>query len=306
VLDAYNARFLRVTDGLAIMTLIACAMTKDHAAMVGDRRLIFTDGRVADDNRNKLVVCEGNVVFGYTGLAHLGGVYTDQWLLERLAKLTRERLDDKLQTLARQVRDAVARRGDVPRNQRRIAILGIGFGQGSQEEQLRPFFCLISNFHGENWRAQQSSFEGIRLLCRPLSQGETLAYESVGQELTMDQEQLVRRRMSRLSERARLSGRTIIPILAAAIRGVARHNAHVGRHLLAVAIPRNSVKLGSFALTAGTGNEDNMTFLYLPDGSSTGMHYGPAATAGGTQFLEVRYGPANRDGSVTVGNAGST
>lgn len=280
------------------MTLIACAMSDDHVAMVGDRRLIFADGRVAEDNRNKLVICEGNVVFGYTGLAHLGGMYTDEWLTETLSKLTHERLDDKLETLAKMLRATVASCTDVPSNTRRIAILGIGFAREPAHESLRPFFCLLSNFHGENWRPQSSPFDQIRLLCRPLAENDSLEFESVGQKMPPDDEQTLLRQMSRLSDTERLNGRTMIPILAHAIREVARNNNAVGRHLLAVAIPRNSVRPGQFLLTSGTGNEDNPTSLYLPDGNSIGEHYAPAITVGGLQISDVRYGPAGRDGSV--------
>ncbi len=116
--------------------------------------------------------------------------------------------------------------------------------------------------------------------------------------MTSDDEQLLRRRMSRLSDTARLNGRTMIPILAQAIREVARNNDAVGRQLLAVAIPRKSVRPGQFMLTSSTGNEDNPTFLYLPDGNVIGEHYAPAVTVGGLQISGVRYGPAGRDGRV--------
>jgi hypothetical protein len=268
--------------------------------MVADRRLTFEDGRLAEDNRNKLVLCESNIVFGYTGLARLGGTYTDEWLMDRLSRLTQKRLDDKLMMLAHEVRDTVRKCRNVPRMRRFLAILGIGFARESGQRELRPLFCLISNCHQENWRPASSAFDGVRLLSRPLGPSRSVEYESVGQRMSTDDERLLRRRMRRLHEKSRLDGQTMIPILAEAIRSVARRNERVGKNLLAVAIPRKSVRPGRLLLTAGTGDEGHPTFLYLPAGTSSPEHYAPAITASGVQIKDSRYGPANRDGSVSL------
>jgi len=280
------------------MTLIACAMTDNYVAMVADRRLIYLDGRLASDRENKLVFSEGNLVLGYTGLARIGSYPTDQWLCDQLTKLHNERLDDKLTKLAETLQNAIGHHA-LPAERRLLAILGIGFAKFGEEECLEPFFCLISNFH-DGWKPHFVASKQMRLSWRRLPPNSNLASFSVGQRIPDSHEVTLRRRMERLSESSRLSNRTMIPILAEAIRQVAKLNTSVGNDLLACSIPRQSVKPGQFIMSAGTGNDDNPTFLYLPVGNHTGLHFGPIATACGMQIGEIKYGPAQRDGTVRI------
>jgi hypothetical protein len=75
------------------VTLILTRASKDYVLQVTDR-LVTQQGRPFDAASNKNVLyCAQNgiVAIGYTGLAYLGGVPTDQWIVETIAGFTFER-----------------------------------------------------------------------------------------------------------------------------------------------------------------------------------------------------------------------
>lgn len=76
------------------MTLILTRASKDYVLQVTDRLVTQTGGKPFDPIANKNVLyCSRNavVVLGYTGLAYLGGVPTDQWIVETLTGHTFDR-----------------------------------------------------------------------------------------------------------------------------------------------------------------------------------------------------------------------
>jgi hypothetical protein len=76
------------------MTLILTRASKDYVLQVTDRLVTQTGGKPFDPISNKNVLyCSRNgvVVLGYTGLAYLGGVPTDQWMVETLTGYTFDR-----------------------------------------------------------------------------------------------------------------------------------------------------------------------------------------------------------------------
>lgn len=66
------------------MTLILSLLTHAFTVQVSDRRLTRLDGSLFEDNENKAQFFCGQSAFAYTGLARLGTVNTDEWLLETL------------------------------------------------------------------------------------------------------------------------------------------------------------------------------------------------------------------------------
>ena len=73
------------------MTLLITAMTADKVVQASDRRLTWTDGRVYSDNANKAVCVQcrdARFTVAYTGLAHVGRVPSDEWLLDCLLAMS--------------------------------------------------------------------------------------------------------------------------------------------------------------------------------------------------------------------------
>src|SRR5437016_4841959 len=78
--------------GKCSMTLILSLATPEFVVQVSDRRLTTlrpgtTQFDIVDDNRNKIVDWGNRVVFGYTGLAQINGISTDDWLARSLASI---------------------------------------------------------------------------------------------------------------------------------------------------------------------------------------------------------------------------
>ena len=79
---------------LVRMTLVLTRASKDYVLQVTDRLVTQTGGVPFDAIANKNVLfCSRNgvIVLGYTGLAYLGGVPTDQWIVETLTGHTFDR-----------------------------------------------------------------------------------------------------------------------------------------------------------------------------------------------------------------------
>jgi hypothetical protein len=69
------------------MTLIVPFVCDQFVALASDRRITWQIGGASskwEDTENKAVVLAGHHLLGYTGFARLGGVKTEQWVVEKL------------------------------------------------------------------------------------------------------------------------------------------------------------------------------------------------------------------------------
>ncbi len=66
------------------MTILLSCITQDYALQITDRRLVFPDGKLADDSSNKALIYKGHMAVCFTGLACLGGKPTVDWLIQQL------------------------------------------------------------------------------------------------------------------------------------------------------------------------------------------------------------------------------
>ena len=69
------------------MTLHLVLTSRDGTVHVGDRKLTFGDGRPFDDASNKIVIFRARdaiVSIGFTGVAYLDGIPTDEWVARHL------------------------------------------------------------------------------------------------------------------------------------------------------------------------------------------------------------------------------
>jgi hypothetical protein len=69
------------------VTLIVPFISEEFVALASDRRITWEIGGAStrwEDTENKAVVLAGHFLMGYTGFARLGGVKTEQWVVEKL------------------------------------------------------------------------------------------------------------------------------------------------------------------------------------------------------------------------------
>jgi hypothetical protein len=82
---------LQLCHAYTSVTLILTRASMDFVIQASDRRITDDSGAPLDDSANKSIVyvcANAAVAISYTGLAILGGVATDEWLVERLTGQT--------------------------------------------------------------------------------------------------------------------------------------------------------------------------------------------------------------------------
>lgn len=242
------------------MTLILSCITRDYAVQVADRRLVGSDGRIYDDDANKMTLFDGRIAFSYTGLAVLKGQQTDLWLANVLQKPACSSVDKSLQVLKVAAADAV--RGlSLSGALTRIAFVGIGWSVLAPDNRTIPIVCRVSNFHDENGTVLAHASDDFRQdICVP-QPNEPFFVTTTGQALpgavALKCRSLLRHHVKRQSPPAKL-----LDILVRAVRETAQGNKAVGKSLLSAVIPREAVSQRSpFILTKdGSPGEQVVSF----------------------------------------------
>ena len=120
---------------------------------VSYRRLIWPDdGRIADDNVNKVTIFDGRMAISYSGLSKVLIEKTDEWLVRILTKPPIRSLAEAVYT----IRDRATRafRGWARRpsdKARHYLVFGfIGWTRQSDREDLQVVVGFVSNCHDEH------------------------------------------------------------------------------------------------------------------------------------------------------------
>jgi hypothetical protein len=249
---------------------------------------MWDDGRVADDDANKVVLYDWRVAFGYTGLAKLGKKRTDQWLTEILG-LKQSR---SLPMALRQISDAAAMAVKAyPKDKRFLAFAGIGWTH-ERPGNSRPVFCRVSNFHDDSGRCLPVTAESFSTQIRFLKADERFHAVATGQIVPPQLVKNLTTRMRQLLKGQATSVRTVAAMVRA-VRSTALSNKWVGQSLLSVCIPQPDTK-NSRRLRLGTGPStmDHPTFEYWPADLWDGVSHGPnVVVPGRAKFLNFKTGP---------------
>lgn len=286
------------------MTLIVSYLAPGFVLQVADRRLVDGDDKLVEDNETKMVVFNGHMIFGYTGLARLPMVRkelrrTDVWLADSLSNLGSAYFDEKMKLLAQFATDTFRRFRVASRN-KRLAICACGWVyQGTG--RLTPVRCLVSNWHNRDGARLPNARETFQVSLSTVKPTEPGKWIFDGQEPSADDTLAIVRRLRRLGTE-RVTGKVALALACQSIRKVARCNAAVGRNLHCVYMPREAVTVGSAVISSGQPSGHATKCLYLRDGDVIGEHRAPHVVAFGTQFIDARFGPAGRDGLVRLGS----
>lgn len=285
------------------MTLIAACLTPNYIVQASDRRLIeLPSGRLVQDNRNKAVQLGANMAIGFTGLAEIEGLPTDEWMLEVLGgSLDAE--GDRFKTLLA-LRDRATEafgRIRLPAAYKRHAFQVVGWGQFPGEEAIEPFTYLISNFAGPGCWLEEAKpgFE----LNRQRPGTSTLALYSAGQKMGFDR--LARDLVHALERGAGPAAGA--RLLAEAVRDVAETNPAVGTAVLVSVLPKPNPDrpptmqsraaippLGPQSRSeyfASAVSDSEPSYVYVPaDLGSPPVAFGPALVSAGMQMKGVEFG----------------
>ena len=129
------------------MTLLLALANERHAALVADRR-VTVDGKLADDEYNKLCILfcnDAKLAVGFTGLATLQAFDTATWLAETLSEIANVHADIAPLLAELQVR-ASSRFSSLVASDSRLSILFVGFVYWSERPEPRAY--VLSNFDG--------------------------------------------------------------------------------------------------------------------------------------------------------------
>jgi hypothetical protein len=273
------------------MTLILSCLTNEYAIQVSDRRLTNPDGTLFDDNSNKAIFVNGNIIFGYTGLAFLdkGKTRTDEWLLNAFNNAyktcPRASLTTTLEFIAKSATETVKRINTTPML-KRLALVGVGWGK-LHGQDLKPIYVIVSNSHNPEGRWLSQALPKFSVLAFTPPSNLPVMLVSDGQPLKSE----LRKRVSRLLKRCvkkGLSPKSMTRVLVATVRNVASSNARVGRNLLVSSIPKNSVHIGSTKLIGQSPTSNHLTFMYVPEDKYSQVQYGPHVFHHGILITEIK------------------
>jgi hypothetical protein len=269
------------------MTLILSLVSDSCAFQVGDRRLVWSGGRVVESEVNKLVLYAGRVAFGYTGLAHLKGATTEQWLMEVLGRRESATLPLALRTLAEEATKAIGGRDS---STYRLAFAGVGWSHEAPGV-FRPLLCRVSNFHEKNGETASSPNKRFSVFVRFLRRGERFRYIATGQNVPSSLSDFLKKRIRQYIKGGK-SRSLPLTTLVKVVRGTAVKNPSVGLNLLSVCIPKptgDGGRSNRLLVTTGPPELDHPSFQYWPADLWDGISHGPSVVVpGGVRFSEFR------------------
>jgi hypothetical protein len=275
------------------MTLILSCLTADTVFQVSDRRLtLHSDAEtIGDDDRNKAVFL-GRVSFGYTGLANIGVVRTDDWL----AKIISQGPTKDMTVVAERIRVAAteAFRG-IPRRIGRHVFEGVGWFRLAGANDLRPGLISIHNCFDDKtatWLPEASAEFRISTQFPSSFPGKCILH-SAGVDPTPQEKSAVVRLVRKCAKRQ--NSAAVLQAMIRSMSWLSGRHARIGNSFLAVSIPKRSVeeseRTGRIGLFAAPPNDRTASFLYVSAGKT--VWHGPHMASEGTVLTGFQCGPAS-------------
>lgn len=303
------------------MTLILTLVTQDFVIQASDRRLSSTDGDLFEDEENKAICYNGNMLLAYTGLARVDRKSTAEWLIGALSKL--RDLDHLFKDLpgiaGRQfirIRRPRQLQPDEWRRARRTSFVLAGYaewrGAGApiptRSDRATPTIISISNAEGTDGAWQSEATRHFTARGTMLSADTPLIIRASGQPLTAREERRLRRQLHTCIVHTNYP-ESAARLLARQIRDVSERNTGVGRSVMVTILPRVLDRESSTVRIVGRGfplhgkideaalfrrfrlDDSAVTYVYYPGDPSHRMHYGPAYVSPGIVIEGTWSGP---------------
>lgn len=278
------------------MTLILSCLTKNTVFQISDRRLTNAacPSEVLDDERNKAVVVDGRIVFGYTGLSEIRGEKTDDWLARIVSKASTRDMSQ----VACQIRDAATEdfgRMRLPSQYKYQAFQGAGWFRLKGEEHLCPGIVTIDNgidHQTGSWLPAPMSEFRVSSQFPSKMPGECVL-NSVGFTPSIQEKSAIVRLLRKCVKHRRATPHAVQHALIISMRWLSSRNPTIGPGLMAVCLPKKSVekseRTGQLMMLASAPNESTPTFVYV---SATGLTtwFGPHFVGGGSVITGFQCG----------------
>ena len=206
-------------------------MAEDLIILVADRRLTWSDGRLADDNFTKVVVWRDCFAVAFTGIARINATATkstSEWIAEVLADY--RHFDEGVAALQRRASEQLASLPKWPDMRLGMVVAGFDF-------RRYPRFALVSNYlPGGPYPADPTDFVRYSMM-REVGPGVRSAFATAGVGLENWQEVVLGRPVPRILRQHDGITRAA-KIMVALQRKVADKQSGVGRDAMCVVIPR--------------------------------------------------------------------
>lgn len=262
------------------MTLILAFISPEYVALASDRRITWQQNNKiirSEDTENKALILCGHFLMGYTGLARLGGIPTEKWVLEKLSKVEPK---DYFDVLRQELQRAIPAMRQ-PLELSGHAFLAAGYGSTrAAPTELVPVGITVSNAIGNgygSWRPRQD----VTVTRAPsLANADDFRLGPVGiVPKRGDIEQAIDWiRRYRKRDRTRVVG--VLQVLVRLIRQVAESDERVGPDVSLAIMPRSAVGQGVITSPARgiTNPITETTCMFVPSDREFEQadFYGPA------------------------------
>ena len=282
------------------MTLILNAVVGDYIVQVSDRRLT-KNGKLEDDETNKAVLFCNRFCFSYTGLAHIGMVPTDRWLTQALVNSKTGSISTAINSLAVQATQAFSQMVQ-SRALKRQAFVGAGWALLPNERFLSPIFCSVSNAHTSSNIWLDKAEDKFTAFHRLGADKPVFDVFATGQPLTSREMNQLRRCLRRCFER-KTGPEPIAKCLVNSIYTVADRNPLVGKSLMVVCLPKQSVLsnsemfLTNLSPSATMTMRDMQSFYYVSKSGRSAVQFAPNTVCMGQGLRDFKAERMNESGT---------
>jgi hypothetical protein len=278
------------------VTLIVSFISEEFVALVSDRRITWQIGGAStkwEDTENKAVVLAGHFLMGYTGFARLGGVKTEQWVVQKLVEVDPGSYFSAMATEA----ELAVRHMKQPLERSGHAFVAVGYGRFRADPDALHALCItVSNALGDGeygrWDpAPQFSVERTPVLSGP----DDFRLNAFG---TVPPRQIVEELVDPIQHYRRdhpVSVLGVLMLLVDLVRRVAAADDRVSKDVSVSVLPRAAVPADAVRTPVVSGLVsdpiDGLTCMFVPEGTNP---QGPAVYAPAT----VGPGMATHGGEV--------
>jgi hypothetical protein len=259
---------------VAPVTLIVPFMSSEFVALATDRRITWQIGGASgrwEDTENKAIVLAGHFLMGYTGFARLGGVKTEQWVVEKLGGVDPP---SYFTVLAIEAEAAVKALGHpLERSGHAFAAVGYGALRAEGSGELHPFGVTVSNALGDGEYGTWAPAEEFIARKTPLLlRADDFRLNAFGmsppRDVIDETVDLIRRYRKHYPDRVL----GVLQLLVDLVRGVADRCEGVSRDVSVSVLPRKAVPATAVAMPVASGllrdPIETLTCMFVPDGSA--------------------------------------
>lgn len=290
------------------MTILLSCITQDYALQVTDRRLVFPDGKLADDSSNKALIYKGHLAVCFTGLARFGGEPTVDWLIQQLREVKGSTFLDACNRVAENATIEV-RKVDAPSSLKHHTFHITGWVRPyppEADEIIEPLAILITNSWGADLGKLDLPSEEFVVLggIQGLEQGFELY--NIGQQVPQDRRFNARRIVRRCVQRS-VGPAAIAKLCAAEVAHLAQTNPAVGADVMVVCVTRKAASGRDASVHSGLPSLDKNSFWFMGADGDPLIQFGPAVlmpNGGSVSELKLLYGKRAREAARVLREQG--